>query len=280
MSDLRPWQLRGGGRRTRRDRTLSAMTARYVIRRIEEMPAIDLPAGLRWHPVRIELGLRAFGASAYSACEPGEVVVEPHRETEARAHEELYLVLAGAARFALDGEEVDAAAGTLVNVREPDVHRAAVATEPDTVVLALGGPPTFEPAGSEWLELARPKLATDRDAARALLERGLAEIPESAAVRLGFALLAAHEGDRDRAAADLRDAVSRDPGVREAALQEELLRPLALQLEAPDAGVEEATLVSDELVEAMRRLVGQLSSSAPPPSRSDVEQIVSSPATR
>lgn len=37
--------------------------------------------------------------------------------------------------------------------------------------------------------------------------------------------------------------------------------------------------VTDELVEAMARLVPQLSSSSPPPDRSQLEQIVASPAT-
>jgi ribosomal protein S18 acetylase RimI-like enzyme len=40
-----------------------------------------------------------------------------------------------------------------------------------------------------------------------------------------------------------------------------------------------ATAVSDELVEAFARLVPQLSSTAKPPSRSELEEIVSSPAT-
>lgn len=43
--------------------------------------------------------------------------------------------------------------------------------------------------------------------------------------------------------------------------------------------VEEATEVSDELVAAFARLVPQLSRSAPPPSRVELEEMVSSPAT-
>jgi hypothetical protein len=30
------------------------------------METVDLPAGLRWHPVRPLLGVRAIGVSAYS----------------------------------------------------------------------------------------------------------------------------------------------------------------------------------------------------------------------
>jgi ribosomal protein S18 acetylase RimI-like enzyme len=44
--------------------------------------------------------------------------------------------------------------------------------------------------------------------------------------------------------------------------------------------LEEATGVDEELVEAWERLIGQLSRSAPAPSRTELEEIVASPATR
>src|SRR4051794_23417123 len=117
------------------------------------MEAVELAAGVRWHPIRPLLGVRAIGVSGYSAREAGETVVEPHDEaSDGRGHEELYVVMTGRARFTLDGEEIDARPGTLVLVR-PGTHREAVAAEPDTLVLAMGGPPTFEPAGSESLPL-------------------------------------------------------------------------------------------------------------------------------
>jgi hypothetical protein len=53
-------------------------------------------------------------------------------------------------RFTLDGEVLDVPAGTLIAV-EPHVHREAVAIDPDTAVLAFGGPPTFQPAGHEYM---------------------------------------------------------------------------------------------------------------------------------
>ena len=94
-----------------------------------------------------------------------------------RGHQELYVVLRGAARFVLDGESLDAPAGTLVVV-EPHVRREAVATEPDTAVLALGGPPAFTPAGHEYM--ARVRGAVDRpQEALAIAEAGLRELPDS-----------------------------------------------------------------------------------------------------
>jgi hypothetical protein len=158
-------------------------------------------------------------------------VVEPHDETsDGRGHEEIYVVLSGGARFTLGGEEeVDAGPGTLVLVR-PGTHRVAVASEPGTRVLAVGGPPTFEPAGSEWLELARPHFESDPDRAAALLDRGIEEVPNSAAVPFGRALLAATHGGDDEALADLRLAIEREPRLRAEAEREKVLAPLVSRL--------------------------------------------------
>jgi hypothetical protein len=194
------------------------------------MERVDLPAGLRWHPIRPLLGVRAIGVAAFSAREAGEMVVEPHDEAgDGRGHEELYVVMTGGARFTLDGEELHAPAGTLVLVR-PGTHRAAVATEPCTLVLAVGGPPTFEPAGSEWLELARPHIESDPERAAALLDRGIQEIPESAAIPFGRALLAATHGHTEEALRALRDAVDREPRLRAEAEREDVLAPLVSRL--------------------------------------------------
>jgi mannose-6-phosphate isomerase-like protein (cupin superfamily) len=194
------------------------------------METVELPAGLRWHPIRPFLGVRAIGVSAYSARDTGETVVEPHDEaSDGRGHEELYLVMDGAARFTLDGQEVDARAGTLVLV-QPGVHRAAVATEPGTLVLAVGGPPTFEPAGSEWLELARPHFESDPERAAALLDRGIEEIPSSAAIPFGRALLAAANDRTEEALDALRVAITREPRLRAEAEREPLLSPLLSRL--------------------------------------------------
>jgi mannose-6-phosphate isomerase-like protein (cupin superfamily) len=89
-----------------------------------------------WHPIRHHLDIGAFGVNAWSGDEGAEVI-ESH--TEASGHEELYVVVSGRAAFTLDGEEVDAPAGTLVYAPGPETQRVAVAREPGTIVLALGG---------------------------------------------------------------------------------------------------------------------------------------------
>ena len=121
-----------------------------------EIPAVAAPVeGLTWHPVRHTLDIRSFGTNAYTAAAAGDLVVEPHDEDE---FEELYVVLAGAARFTVDGETFDAPQGSLVLVTPPS-HRVAHATEPATTILAVGAVPgkAFEVSGWEekWLARAR-----------------------------------------------------------------------------------------------------------------------------
>ena len=201
------------------------MSGGYRALTIGEIEGVPWLSGLTWHPVRMELGLHAFGAAGFSGG-PGRLVVEPHTETaDGRGHEELYIVLSGRATFTLDGERLDAPAGTLVLVAPP-VHRQAVAEEEGTTVLVLGGPPTFEVAGVEWLMRARPLMATDPDRARAILQDGLAEAPASAAILYGFALLEATQGDTEAARASLREAIAREPRLAAEAENEPLLASL------------------------------------------------------
>jgi hypothetical protein len=82
------------------------------------------------------------------------MVIERHDEAPddggANGHEELYVVLRGRARFTVGGDELDAPAGTLVFVVDPQLTREAVATAPDTAVLTVGAARgvAFEP--SPW----------------------------------------------------------------------------------------------------------------------------------
>ena len=101
--------------------------------RISEIDPIDV-AGVHWLPVRHTLGVQAFGVNAYRG-DAGEQVIEEHTE-EGSDHEEMYVVLHGRARFTLDGEDVDAPAGTAVFLPDPPTLRVAMAEEDGTVVLA------------------------------------------------------------------------------------------------------------------------------------------------
>jgi hypothetical protein len=193
----------------------------YRALRFDDVDEVPWNPGLTVRPIRSLLGLRAFGAAGFVGREPGDLVVEPHTEAEGRGHQELYVVLRGRARFVLDGEELEAPAGTLVVV-EPDVRREAVAAEPDTAVLALGGPPTFQPAGHEYM--ARVRGALDRpEQARAIAEAGLRELPDSPGARYAMALAAAAGGDREAARRWLDEAVAQVPELRDEARSDPLL---------------------------------------------------------
>jgi mannose-6-phosphate isomerase-like protein (cupin superfamily) len=195
---------------------------------VDEVEALPGPATLTWHPVRATLDIHAFGTNAYTADEPGHDVVEPHTENPVLAHEELYFVHRGRATFTIDGEEIDAPAGTYVFVPDPASHRHAVAAEARTTVLSFGGPPTFEPSAWEWtFRAGAARKAGDADRACELLDEALAAHPDSAGVRYELACFAAIEGDRATALGRLREAIERDPGVAEYAREDEDFASLA-----------------------------------------------------
>lgn len=118
---------------------------------LEDVPRVpaDEP-GLTWYPLQHAFGLTAFGANAFVARAEGEVLVEEHDERQSE-QEELYVVVAGRARFTLDGEATDAAAVAVVAVRDPSVGRSAIALEPGTTLLAFGGRPRDD-FRSTWRE--------------------------------------------------------------------------------------------------------------------------------
>lgn len=64
-----------------------------------------------WSPIRMRLDVQAFGVNAWTAHEADTPVIPEHDE-QPSGHEELYLVVAGRATFTVEGEEVDAPAGT------------------------------------------------------------------------------------------------------------------------------------------------------------------------
>lgn len=187
------------------------MTLPPKVVRLEELPAIPGPGSLIWRPVRMTLGIQAFGCNAYTASEAGQDVVEPHTEDPKLAHQELYFVAAGRATFTIDGETYDAPAGTYVFVPDPASHRHAVAAEAGTTVLTFGGPPTFTPSPWEWYFQAGPLIRSDPDRARKLLDEGLALYPDSAGMHYNVACLEAVQGNVDPALAELRTAIELRP---------------------------------------------------------------------
>jgi hypothetical protein len=123
------------------------MSAGYRTLHLDDIETVRVPdpAVPAWKPVRRTLGIQAFGTNAYVAPAAGDVVVEPHDELPRDGglepgHQEIYLVLDGAARFTVGGETFDVAKGGIVFLEDPALHRQAVALEAGTVVFAVGGP--------------------------------------------------------------------------------------------------------------------------------------------
>jgi mannose-6-phosphate isomerase-like protein (cupin superfamily) len=149
--------------------------------RLDEIEPIPVVGGtLLWRPLRRTLDVGAFGINAYTAPNAGDDVVEEHTEKLYR-HEEIYLVLSGRATFTLDGETLDAPAGTAVFLRDPSVKRHARAEEPDTAVLAIGGPrdEAYRPSAWEHAFAAeRHRASGDYDAMAAEIAAGLEQHPD------------------------------------------------------------------------------------------------------
>jgi mannose-6-phosphate isomerase-like protein (cupin superfamily) len=205
--------------------------------RIDELDPIDV-AGLRWHPVRHALGVRGFGVNAYSGG-AGDDVVEDHTEADdtGRGHQEMYVVLTGHAQFEVDGETVDAPAGTLVFLPEPTSRRHAVAQADGTTILALGGEPgvPYDVSAWEWRFRAQPHIdAQEWEKGIALMHDGLAARPGDASLLYNLACFEANLGRLEDATAHLQDALEAEPdNVREWAGGDADLDPLRERADFP-----------------------------------------------
>jgi tetratricopeptide (TPR) repeat protein len=186
--------------------------------RLDALDSLAGPGTLRWTPVRRHFGVTAFGVNAYTAREIGQDVVEEHTE-RTLGHEELYVVLAGRASFRLGDEELDAPAGTAVFIRDPAVRRHAVAAEPDTTVLAVGGKPGQHEVSTWEYSFAAYSHSGEGDHERGIaeLQAGLAERGEDARLLYDLACLESLAGRTEEALEHLRRAVELDPELRKLA---------------------------------------------------------------
>jgi hypothetical protein len=156
--------------------------AGYSIARLGDIAEIS-PGGPACRPVRHHFGITSFGINAWTALAAGDRILNEH--DEAGDAEELYVVHSGRATFELDGDRVDAPAGTFVFAR-PGVMRTAFAVEPATTILAIGGRPgeAWEPDGWElWapvvplFEAGRYTEAADRTRELVEANPGLPVLP-------------------------------------------------------------------------------------------------------
>jgi tetratricopeptide (TPR) repeat protein len=127
----------------------------YAVAHLDEIDEIS-DGRCPCRPVRHHFGITSFGINAWTARDAGDRIINEHDESdEEDSQEELYVVQQGRATFELDGERVDAPAGTLVYAR-PDTVRTAFAEEAGTTIVAIGGTPgkAYEAVGWEvWRPL-------------------------------------------------------------------------------------------------------------------------------
>jgi len=188
---------------------------------IEPIPVVN--GTLLWRPVRRTLDIAAFGINAYVAPKAGDDVVEEHTE-ESLGHEEVYVVLSGRATFTLDGETLDAPAGTVVFVRDVTVKRHARAEEPNTAVLAVGGPrdAVYEPsAWEDYFAAERHRAAGDYDTYLMELEEAAAKRPDHPATLYNLACAEALVGRAEDALMHLRRALELKPEWSEMAAKDD-----------------------------------------------------------
>jgi hypothetical protein len=156
----------------------------------------DLERRGRDIPVREHFRIRAFGINAFKPAEDGTLIGD-HDEA-GTGQEELYVVLDGNATFEIDGETVDAPAGTLVFVR-PESRRKATG---DGTVLVLGGTPGEAYQAIDWGEAwtfhnqsmhayAEQRYADALEAVRA----GLQHSPDHPGLHYNYACFATLAGD-------------------------------------------------------------------------------------
>jgi tetratricopeptide (TPR) repeat protein len=200
--------------------------SRYRVVQLDEID--ELTDGREpWRPVRHHLGITAFGITAWTGAEAGDRILNEHDEAD-DDQEELYVVQRGHAMFELNGERIEAPAGTFVFV-QPEVRRTAFAEEPGTTILAIGGTPgqAYEPIGWELWAPANPLYEAGDYAAAADRAREIAEAnPQYAGLFYNLACCESLAGRSDDAIEHLRRAIELSPRFRGVAESDSDLDPL------------------------------------------------------
>jgi hypothetical protein len=194
----------------------------YTVARLEEIDEIS-DGREPWRPVRHHFGITSFGVNAWTAREAGDRIINEHDESDDDdSQEELYLVQQGRARFELDGDRIDAPAGTFVFVR-PAVKRTAFAEEPGTTIIALGGVPgkAYEAGGWELWAPLNPLYQAGEYVEAADRGRELMEAhPEYPGVAYNVACVESLAGRKEDALEHLRIAVEGSERFRKLAAED------------------------------------------------------------
>jgi tetratricopeptide (TPR) repeat protein len=183
----------------------------YEILSIDDLERLPTTQGSQLLlPLRRTVGFRPFGLNVWVGAQPGDHVIERHREPD--GDEELYVVLRGTAQFTLADDTFEAPTGTLVHA-PPNTLREATALEAETTVLALGAktgeaftPSTWEDFYVAYAYARRGEPERGRAELQATLERD----PDAWEGWYNAACFEALAGETDAALDYLRRAVERD----------------------------------------------------------------------
>ena len=195
----------------------------YVFATLEELePAPTLAPGApsdgrQRFDVRRRFDISSFGVQAFRA-PAGVDVVREHSENllGVDGQEELYVVMNGAATFEIDGETIEAPAGSLVQVR-PSAKRKATAKDDGTTILVVGGTPgkAYEPAPQEAADAFLAYNTGDFETAVAKQRIVLEKQPENAVAHFNAGCFAARAGLADEAFGHLGQALQLNERVKE-----------------------------------------------------------------
>jgi tetratricopeptide (TPR) repeat protein len=195
----------------------------YSLATLDEIAEID-DGRCPFKPVRHHFGITSFGVTVMTARSDGDRLINEHAEAEPESGEELYFVVAGHARFELDGERHDAPVGTFVHVL-PGVRRTAFADEAGTAVLAMGaGAPgrPYAPSGWEVFAPLYPLFESgDYEEGADRAEGLLANNPPYSGMLYNTACFESRAGRIEAALTHLRQAVELLPALAELARADE-----------------------------------------------------------
>lgn len=195
----------------------------YVAAKLDELEPAPIIApgatddGRQRFDVRRRFDITSFGTNAYRA-PSGVDVIREHDETLLgdAGQEELYIVLNGAATFEIDGEAVEAPAGSLVLVR-PTAKRKATAKDDSTTILVVGGTPgeAYDPTPEEAGEAMLAYGEGDYETAVAKQLVVVEKRPDDPVAYFNVACFEARAGRADDAIEHLRRAVEINDRIKE-----------------------------------------------------------------
>ena len=200
--------------------------SRYAVAHLDEIGEIT-DGREPSRPVRAHFGITSFGVNSWTAKQAGDRIINEHDES-AEGDEELYLVHTGRATFELDGERVDAPAGSFV-FAEPGVKRTAFAEEPGTTIIALGGTPgeVYEPSGYEfWAPVGLLYQAGEYAEAAAKGRELIEAHPEFPVLVYNVACCESLAGQKAESLEHLRVAIERSERIRQFAATDSDFDPL------------------------------------------------------